>query len=362
MPRPDPKGPDSKERLSMNLDITPLLERRDAIVTLDLHAAGEPLRLIVGGLPSLPGRTMEEKRRYAMDRLDHVRLLLTREPRGHRDMFAAIATEPVTPDGSMGLLFMDARRYPYMCGHGVIASVTAFVEMGWLTPPEGGVVVVDTPAGSVRTRPRVVLRQEGRPKVASVAVELEPAFVYERDREVVLEDGRRLRVDVCFAGGFFVMVSAEQTGIPLSPERAPELSRLGMALIEAANRQLRVQHPVRDYIRTVDVTAFYDPSEHDQFRGRGFVVLGEGHVDRSPCGTGTSAKLALLHRTGALCEGRVFENRGLTGTTFKGRIVRETEVGTLPAVVPEIEGPAWITGLHRFVVDPEDPFPEGFLI
>ncbi len=135
-----------------------------------------------------------------------------------------------------------------------------------------------------------------------------------------------------------------------------------MAIIEAGNQQLRVQHPTRTYINTIDVVEFYDPIGHRQARGKNFVVLGEGHVDRSPCGTGTSAKMALLHRRGELAVGQTFINEGLLGTTFEGRIVEETTVGTLPAILPEIRGTAHVTGLHRFVLTPDDPFPEGFLI
>jgi proline racemase len=188
----------------------------------------------------------------------------------------------------------------------------------------------------------------------------------------------RITVDVSFAGGFFVMITADQIGLALTPENAPELVRWGVAAIEAGNQQLKVRHPTRTYINTIDVAEFYDPTGHPEGRGKNFVVLGEGHVDRSPCGTGTSAKMALLHHRGELAVGQTFINQGLLGTTFEGRIVEETTVGdpsalrlrsgqagsesVLPAIVPEIRGTAHITGLHRFVVTPGDPFPEGFLI
>lgn len=337
--------------------------RDDGLITVDLHAAGEPLRLVVGGLPRIPGRTMQEKRLHLQEHLDGVRLLLTREPRGHRDMFAAVATEPVSEEGSFGVVFMDARRYPYMCGHGIIAAVTAFIQMGWTAPPVNPpFVTVDTPAGPVRAFPGILRDEAGAVRVESVALEMGPAFVLEQDQELALPGYGSVTVDVVFAGGFFVLASVEQFGMTLSPDHSHELARLGMALIEAGNRGLRVRHPELDHIRTVDVAALYDPAGHGEQRGRGFVVLGEGHVDRSPCGTGTSAKMALLHRQGLLPAGRVFENAGLTGTTFKGRIIRETEVGGIPAVVPEIRGTAWITGFHRFVTSPGDPFPEGFLV
>lgn len=347
----------------MKTPFGPLPDRDDGLLTLDLHAAGEPLRLVVGGLPDIPGRTMQEKRLYLQERLDRVRLLLTGEPRGHRDMFAAVATGPVSEEGSFGIVFMDARRYPYMCGHGIIAAVTAFVEMGWAEPSvEPPLVTVDTPAGAVHALPRILRDGAGTVRVESVAVELGPAFVFQQDQELSLPGYGSVSVDVVFAGGFFVLASVRQFGLTLSSRRSNELARLGMSMIEAGNRSLRVRHPELDHICTVDVAALYDPAGHEEHKGRGFVVLGEGHIDRSPCGTGTSAKMALLHRQGLLSTGSVFENSGLTGTTFEGRIIRETDVGGFPAVVPEIRGAAWITGFHRFVTSPDDPFPEGFSV
>ena len=366
----------------MHLDIKTFFQLENQIVTVDSHTAGEPTRLVISGLPPIPGQTVNDKRLYISENLDHVRLLLTREPRGHRDMLAAIVTEPVSEEADFGLVFMDARRYPYMCGHGTIGAVTTFLEMGWLAYQEPEtVVVVDSPAGPIRARARVK-RADGRPRVESVAFQMESAFAFLLDQSLEVPELGRLTVDVSFAGGFFVMVAADQIESKrsgsLTSENAPQLARWGMAVIEASNRQLRVQHPTRTYINTIDVVEFYDPIGHPQARGKNFVVYGEGHVDRSPCGTGTCAKMALLHRRGELAVGQTFVNEGLLGATFEGRIVEETTVGDpsnprlrsgqagsghcLPAIVPEIRGTAYLTGLHRFVVTPGDPFPEGFLI
>jgi len=352
--------------MMMQLDTQTFSKFENQIVTIDSHTAGEPTRLVIAGLPLIQGQTINDKRLYISENLDHVRLLLTREPRGHRDMLAAIVTEPVSEEADFGLVFMDARRYPYMCGHGTIGAVTTFLEMGWLAyqGPET-VVVVDSPSGPICARARVK-RADGRPRVESVAFQMESAFAFLLDQSLEVPELGRLTVDVSFAGGFFVMVTADQIGSKrsgsLTPENAPELARRGMAVIEASNRQLRVQHPTRTYINTIDVVEFYDPVGHPQARGKNFVVYGEGHVDRSPCGTGTCAKMALLHRRGELAVGQTFVNEGLLGTTFEGRIVEETTVDDLPAIVPEIRGTAYLTGLHRFVVTPGDTFSEGFLI
>jgi len=352
----------------MHLDTKVFSQFENQIVTLDLHVGGEPIRLVIDGMPPIPGETINDKRLHISQNLDHVRLLLTQEPRGHRDMFAGIITEPVSDGplsegGSFGIVFMDAGRYPYMCGHGIIGAVTAFIEMGWLEAQEPETtVVVDSPSGPIRARAHVRELAGGRRRVESVAIQLESAFAYLLDQPLEVPGLGRITVDVSFAGGFFVMISADQIGLDLTPHNARQLARWGMAAIEASNQQLEVQHPTRSYINTVDVTEFYDPSGHAQRRGRNFVVLGEGHVDRSPCGTGTSAKMALLHWRGELAVGQTFINEGLLGTTFEGRIVRETTVGNLSAIVPEIRGRAYVTGLHRFVLTPDDPFPEGFLV
>ncbi len=333
-------------------------------LTLDLHVGGEPIRLLIGGLGPLPGASMNQKREYMAAHHDRLRLLLTREPRGHRDMFAGVITPPSSEEAHFGLLFMDARRYPYMCGHGVIGAVTAALEMGWIVQEEEEPVVkVDTPSGVVHARARI-RRLHGRaPKVDSVSIQLESAFVYRIDQRLHVPRWGEFTVDVVFAGGFFIMLPSEQTGHRLTSAAAPSLARLGMALLEAANRQLQVQHPLRAYIRSIDVVEYYEkPLPGTRVDGKSMVVLGEGHIDRSPCGTGTSAKMALLHHRGELQTGALFVNQGPAGTTFEGRIVQQTDIGGYPAIMPEIRGSAFITGLHRFVLSPEDPFPQGFLL
>lgn len=347
----------------MQLDLQPFCRFEGQLVTLDLHTGGEPIRLVVDGLPRIPGDTINAKRLYVRRELDHVRRLLTREPRGHQDMFAGILTEPVSDEGDFGVVFMDAGRYPYMCGHGVIGAVTGFIEMGWLgaKSPETP-VVVDSPSGPVRARAGVRGQADGRLSVEWVAIQLESAFALQLDQPLDVPGLGCLTVDVCFAGGFFVMISADQIDADLAPENACQLAAWGMAAMDAGNQQLKVRHPTRPYIDSVDVVEFYDPRGHASRLGKNFVVLGEGHVDRSPCGTGTCAKMALLHRRGELAVGETFTNHGLLDTTFEGQIVRETTVGAVPAIVPEIRGSAHITGLHRFIVRPGDPFPEGFLI
>ena len=343
-----------------------------ALLCIDSHVGGEPARLVVGGSPPILGNTTNDKRMYLSENLDHIRLLTTREPRGHRDMFASILVEPESEGADFGLVYMDARRYPYLCGHATIAAVSAMIELGLIkaNPPEAR-VVVDTPSGSWETVAQ--LRKNPHPdgrrwRVDSVAIRPEIAFAFLLDQPLHVPNLGNIRVDVSFTGGFFVMVSADQIDLELSVENAPQLARLGMDIIEAGNAQLEVQHPHREYINTIDVVEFFDPRGHKEGRGKNFVVLGEGHVDRSPCGTGTCAKLALLHKRGQLEVGEPFVNEGLLGTTFDAHIVRESSIENsetgerIPAIIPEISGAAHITGLQHFVLTPDDPFPEGFLI
>jgi proline racemase/trans-L-3-hydroxyproline dehydratase len=352
----------------------------DSILTIDSHVGGEPARLVVGGLPPISGRTVNDKRLYLSENLDEVRLRLTREPRGHRDMFASILTEPESEAAAFGLVYMDARRYPYLCGHATMAAVSALIELEVIKAqlPETQ-VVVDTPSGPWHTTAHV--REQSAPLgentpskgrghgygpsrvvVESVTIRPEVAFAYLLDQPLNVPGLGRIQVDISFTGGFFVMVSVDQIDLDLKVDNAARLAQLGMTIIEAGNAQLSVRHPQRTYIDTIDVVEFFDATEHPDGRGENFVVFGEGHVDRSPCGTGTCAKMALLHQRGELALGQPFVNRGLMGTTFKGRVLRETSVAHLPAIIPEVSGTAYLTGLHHFVLAPGDPFPEGFLL
>ena len=348
----------------MDPDLSPLDTLPNQIIAVDSHTAGEPTRLVVGGLPPLPGDTVNDKRLYLQEHYDEARLLLTREPRGHRDMFGAVVTEPNSPDGDFGLIYMDARRYPYMCGHATIGAVTTFLEMGWLPVAAEATeqtVVVDTPSGPVPTRAFLRRDADGRVRVDSVAIRLVPSFVQTTERPLTVPGVGTFRVDLVCVGGYFAMISADQIEIALTAAKAPALARLGMAVIAAANEQLSIEHPTRPWVNTVDVTEIYEPHRGRDAPTRSAVVYGESHVDRSPCGTGTSAKMALYHHQGELAVGETIISEGLLGTTFRGRIVDTTTVGDRPAIVPEIRGSAHLTGLHRFFVRDDDPFPEGFL-
>lgn len=328
----------------------------DQCTTIDSHTQGEPTRLLISGCGKLPGSTILEKRDAFIQGYDHMRKLLTQEPRGHRDMFAAVLTEPVSPGAHFGLIYMDARRYPYLCGHGTIGAVTALIETGALEVDEGNTVItVDTPSGPLQAHTNV---KDGR--VTSVGLDMVPSFVLETGCGLTIPDFGEIEVDLVCVGGIFAMVSAAAIGLDLIPANSKKLVSLGMAIIEEANRSLTVYHPQRPEVTTVDVTEFY--SENEQGEGVSVVVYGQSHMDRSPCGTGTTAKITLAHHNKALKIGQKYRNSSPLGTTFEGEIRAHHPVGELDGIIARISGSATITGYHRFVVDPADPFPQGFLL
>jgi len=336
-----------------------VLERHPApLVSVDSHTQGEATRLLLQGFGPVTGETMAARRLHFIETQDHVRQLLTREPRGHRDMLAAAVTTPVTPGAHFGLIYMDARRYPFLCGHATIGAVTTLLELGLLdmAPNHPSLAIgVDTPSGLLETTAHL----QGQ-RVTGVSMTSMPAFVLEQNLPLHVPGLGRLTVDTVCVGGFFVMIDAYAAGLDLGPAHRQELIPLGMRIIEEANRQLSVRHPERPEVDTIDVVEFYSEKGHGH--GEGVVVYGESHMDRSPCGTGTTAKATLLHRRGKLpLEGR-YRNAGPLETTFDARIVEETTVGGIPAVRVAVTGSAVITGCHHFVLDPADPFAKGFLL
>ena len=285
------------------------------------------------------------------------RMLLTREPRGHREIMAAVVTEPISAGAHFGLFYMDARRYPHLCGHATMGAVVSLIETGVLESTDGDTVItVDTPSGPLEARTRI---KDGRAE--SVAIEMVPSFVFDSGLELTVVGFGKIPVDLVCVGGFFAMVPAKAIGIDLALENRHKLIQLGMAVIEAANQAFTVYHPLRPEVGTVDVTEFYD---EDPLTGTGIsmVIYGESDMDRSPCGTGTTAKMTLLHHQGKLAAGQTYKSASPLGTVFEGRIVDTVPIGEFSGIVGQVRGNAQITGYHQFVVDANDPFQEGFLI
>lgn len=329
------------------------------ITTIDSHTEGESTRLIVEGLGDIPGHTMMEKMAYFKCHYDPIRCLLTKEPRGSREVLAAMVTKSVTPNAAFGLIYMDAKRYPYLCGHATMGAVVTLAQTGFLELGEGeNTILIDTPSGIMDARANVT---DG--KVISVAIHMVPSFVLDTNREVMVEGFGRVRLDLVCTGGFFAMVDAVKLGIDPVMDNKDQLVDLGMKIIDAANEQLEVVHPSRSDVNTVDVTEFYDSGiKNGKARGRGMVVYGESHMDRSPCGTGTAAKLALLHHYGKIKMHQAYINSSPLGTSFDAELVSKTKIGQFDALITRITGRAWVTGLHQFVLDETDPFQQGYIL
>ena len=328
------------------------------IRTLDAHAAGEPLRLIVDGVPSPDGATMLEKRAWAMKRLDHFRRALMLEPRGHADMYGALLTEPVTADGHAGVLFMHNEGWSTMCGHGIIAVTTMAVDRGLITGSSNE-IRYDTPAGRVVAHATLTSGKNGS-RVSSVSFVNVPSFVFEAGLPVVVA-GRTLRVDVAFGGAFYAIVDAESAGLPILAARLAELRALGMAIAREVERLRRVVHPIDEGLSGIYGTIFTGPPQGEADL-RNVTVFADAEVDRSPCGTGTAAVMAVLSEMGVLMDDSSFVHESIVGTTFTGRVTGRTRVGEREAIVPAIEGSAWVTGEHAFHIDGDDPLKAGFRI
>jgi proline racemase len=324
---------------------------------VDSHTEGMPTRVVTGGVGPIPGDSMLERKLYFEQYMDALRLMLMREPRGHGAMSGAILQPPVHGEADWGVLFIEVSGCLPMCGHGTIGVATVLVERRMVEVSEPQTVVrLDTPAGLVEARVTV---EDGRAR--SVALRNVPSFLLARDRHIELE-GRVLSYDMAFGGNFYAILPAESAGVEVDPARASELVERGLEVMEAVNSADRPEHPADPRISGCKHVIFTAPGEDGPHSQRSATSIHPGWLDRSPCGTGTSARLAALHARGELEVGQGFVNRSVIGTRFGGRIVAETEVGGLPAVVPEITGRAWITGMGQYVLDPEDPFPEGFAL
>jgi len=327
-----------------------------ALSVIDTHTLGEFTRIVIGGMPELIGNTMMERKEYCKAHHDYIRTALMLEPRGHKDMFGAILTEPVHEEADFGVLFIDNEMYVNMCGHGTIGCATAAIEAGFVKAAEPYTeVVLDTPSGLIRTKVRV---ENG--KAVEVSLTNVPSFLYKDNLEIEV-GGKKYTYDISFGGQFFAMVDAVQVGLDINQKTVNEFINIGIEMMRKINEEHTMHHPVLP-IKTVDVVEFYG-APHDKGSDiRNVVVFGNYQADRSPCGTGTSAKLAMLHARGELEVGRTIVNESFMGSKFKGVIKEETSIGEYTAIIPEITGSAYLTGIGTYLIDPQDPLKYGFLI
>jgi proline racemase len=322
------------------------------LAAVDSHTEGMPTRVVTGGVGPIPGTTMLDRKLHFEQHMDDLRLLLMREPRGHSAMSGAILQPPTRADADWGVLFIEVSGLLPMCGHGTIGVATVLVETGMVKVREPETVVrLDTPGGLVEARVAVA---DGRAR--GVTLRNVPSFLLERERRV-----GDLVCDIAFGGNFYAIVPATAAGVEIDPERSDELIARGREIMQAINADAPPVHPDDPRIAGCRHVIFHAPGSNGA-HGRNATSIHPGWLDRSPCGTGTSARMAQLWARGELRIGEDFVNESVIGTRFVGRLVEETRVGGVPAVVPEISGRAWVTGMGQYLLDADDPFPAGFAL
>ncbi len=327
------------------------------ISTIDAHTGGEPLRIVISGLPPVQGQTMLEKRQFMAMKLDHLRRALMWEPRGHADMYGCLITEPVSPEADFGVLFMHNEGYSTMCGHGIIAVTTVAIETGFVNPSNASVVLkIDSPAGLIVASARI---KSGR--VTDVTFVNVPSFVQALDQQVDVPGIGKINFDLAFGGAFYAYVKASEAGVDLIPENYQEIIRKGMAIKHAVMKKMKPRHPFEQGLDFLYGTIFIDEPKNKNVHSRNVCVFAEGEVDRSPTGTGVSGRLAIQFARGEVKIGESLVIESILGSTFNCTVRKSIKMGDYSAVVPEVTGSAFITGKHTFVIDPNDSFKEGFI-
>ncbi|MEU0093076.1 proline racemase family protein [Kribbella sp. NPDC006257] len=327
------------------------------ITAIDSHTEGMPTRVVTGGVGVVPGATMAERREYFLKHLDHLRLFLMNEPRGHAAMSGAILQPPSRPDADWGVIYIEVSGCLPMCGHGTIGVATVLVESGMVEVTEPVTTVrLDTPAGLVVAEVAV---SNGRAE--HVTLRNVPSYSHALDATVDVPGLGLITYDLAYGGNFYAILPLEQLGIPFDRAEKDRILQAGLDIMAAINATDRPVHPLDPGISGCKHVQFTAPGE-DGADSRNAMAIHPGWFDRSPCGTGTSARMAQLHARGELDLHTDFVNESFIGTRFTGRLVEETTVGDRQAVVPTITGRAWITGTANYLLDPDDPFPTGFTL
>ena len=326
--------------------------------TIDAHTEGEPLRIILSGYPELKGKTLLEKRTYAQNHHDELRKALIWEPRGHADMYGAIIVEPDTTGADFGVIFIHNEGYSTGCGHAVIALTKVFVETGLIPMNEPETEVkMDVPSGFIKSYAKVKNGQ-----VTGVRFENVPSFVQSLETEVDVPGLETINYDLAFGGAFYAFVDVAQLGLDCTPEYQNKLIEIGMKIKHAIMDSVEMVHPLEPDMNflygTIFTSALKDPNHHS----RNVCIFAEGEVDRSPTGTGVSARAAILHAKGEIKVGESIIIESIIGSTFSVKVVATTTFGNYDAVIPEVSGNAYITGKNTFWINPEDPLKGGFIL
>jgi proline racemase len=333
------------------------MRSRLAFSAIDTHTEGMPARIITSGVGRLPGATMADRRRYVIQERDDLRRLLMHEPRGHQAMSGAILQESTRPDADYGVVFIEVSGCLPMCGHGAIGTVTALVETGMVEVTEPVTVVrLDTPAGVVEASVEV---DHGR--ATAVTIRNVPSYLHRTGATANVDDLGEVIFDLAWGGNFYAILPAVAVGLEVSPACHDRLVESGLAIMRAVNEQLEFAHPEQPELDECRHVIFTAPGT-DGATSRGAVAIHPGWLDRSPCGTGTSARMAQLFAGGELELNEDFVHESVIGTRFTGRVVATTTVGDFAAVVPTVRGRAWLTAISTYLLDPNDPFPAGFLM
>jgi len=342
----------------------------DLIHAVDAHAEGEPGRVIVGGVLDVPGDSMFEKMKWLESEADHIRTRMLREPRGYPASNCNLLLPPTDPRADAGFVIMEQVEYPPMSGTNTICVATVLVELGMVAVEEPVTeLTLETPAGLVDVTVEVEDGRAGRVTFRNV-----PAFAVHLDREIEVPELGEVRVDVAWGGMFYVIADATEVGVELTPDEGGRIVRIGEMIKAAAREQLPVVHPENPEVQGITIGQLTAPPTAEGADAKNAVIVSTGELDwdrpetwtgaldRSPCGTGTCARMAVRHARGELGLDEDFVHEGILGTTFVGRLVEETTVGDRPAVIPTLGGEAWITGMAQYAVDPDDPFPDGFTV
>jgi proline racemase len=340
------------------------------IHAIDLHACGEPGRVIVGGVLDVPGDTMFDKMCYFENEADGLRKLMLREPRGYPAANCNLILPSSNPAADAGFIIMEQVEYPAMSGTNIICVTTALIETGMVPVTEPIThLTLEAPAGLITVDAEVI-----NGKVKSVTFENQPAFAVHLNKTIQVPEFGEVIVDVAWGGMFYVIADAEKLGIELIPDRAGDIARAGEMIKAAAREQLPCVHPENPDINGVTICVMTGTPSTKGASAKNAVVVSTGQLDwdrpatwtgvldRSPCGTGTCARMAVMHAKGELALNEDFHHEGILGTIFTGTLLRETIMGEQVAVIPKIRGQAWVTGIAQYVVDPDDPFPHGYTV
>jgi len=326
------------------------------VSTIDTHTGGNPTRTITSGAPQLIGRTMMEKMVYMSEHHDDFRKALMFEPRGHEVMSGCVLTEPCNPNADVGIVFIETGGYLPMCGHDTIGVCTALIE-GGIFPQDKQILQLDTPAGLVEAKLDI---EHG--KVKQVTFTNVPSFLYKKDIVVDVPELGEVQLDIAYGGNFYGIVDVRDLHMSLEPANSKQIIRTAVQIREAVNRQIEVVHPEIPVIHGMTHVEFYSDAVSPTADCRNTVVVPPGGIDRSPCGTGTSAKVATLFTKGELALNQQFIHESIVGSLFYARVLKQTQVANLPAVIPQISGSAWVTGFHHFVLNDQDEQNTGFLL